>query len=420
MKKQLVLVLLLLGLVLSIGAVSAQDPVVIEWWHHSTDEDQAAYWQGLADEFTAMHPNVTFEITILENNAFKERLSTVMQAGDPPDLFQSWGGGVLWKFADNGLTRDISPWLEGEWRDSIASQAALELYGQNGEYYGVPWGWGAVGFFYNKALFEEAGLDREQAPATWDELVEIVGQLKEAGITPIAMGNSEKWPGHFWYIYFALRLGGGDAFLAAYDRSGSFADPAFVEAGEYMQQLAELDAFPEGFEGLSWPEMAAGFGNGGSAMILQGQWLPSTQADNSADGIGVPPEDLGFFPFPMIEGGLGNPDDVLGGGNAIAVGRDAPDEAIEFLKFVTGEEAQRNMYFTPPVNANALDSVEDPIMLTIMDMRDNAPYFQLYYDQFLPPAVGEVVLDATEALLVGAVTPEEAAQMIEDVAAFEL
>ena len=91
-----ILLMLVMTLTLAVGIPGlAQDEVVINWWHHSTDEDQAAYWQGLADEFTAMHPNVTFEITILENNAFKERLSTVMQAGDPPDLFQSWGGGVF-------------------------------------------------------------------------------------------------------------------------------------------------------------------------------------------------------------------------------------------------------------------------------------------------------------------------------------
>ena len=309
----------------------------------------------------------------------------------------------LWKFADNGLTRDIGPWLEGEWRDSIASQAALELYGQNGEYYGVPWGWGAVGMFYNKALFEQAGLDREQSPETWDEFLVLVQQLKDAGITPIAMGNSEKWPGHFWYIYFALRLGGGDAFLAAYDRSGSFADPSFVEAGAYIQQLVDLDPFPEGFEGLSWPEMAAGFGNGGSAMILMGQWLPASQADNSADGVGIPTEDLGFFPFPVIEGGAGNADDVLGGGNAIAVGRDAPDEAIEFLQFVTGVEAQQAMFFTHTDERRCSGFRHRP---------DHADHHGHARQRALFPvvlpisschrAVGEAVLDATEALFAGA------------------
>ena len=110
----ILLLLLIPLLTLSISMVSAQDePVTIDWWHISTEESQAAYWQELADAFTAENPNVTINITILENAAFKERLNTVMQANDPPDLFQSWGGAVLWNFAENGLVRNIAPELEG-------------------------------------------------------------------------------------------------------------------------------------------------------------------------------------------------------------------------------------------------------------------------------------------------------------------
>jgi raffinose/stachyose/melibiose transport system substrate-binding protein len=422
MKKQFIFIILIVALALSVGSVAAQDEVTIDWWHISTAEDQAAYWQDLADQFTEANPHVTIEITILENNAFKERLTTVMQAGDPPDLFQSWGGAVLWTFAQNGLTRDISPWLEGEWQDSFSAQAALNLYSQNGEYYGVPWTWGAVGMFYNKDLFEEAGLDPEVTPETWDEFLATVEALEAAGITPIALGNAEKWPGHFYWIYFALRVGGEDAFLAAYDRSGAFTDDSFVQAGQYIADLVAMDPFPEGFEGLSFPEMGAVFGNGEAAMALQGQWLPNTAAQYSESGEGV--ENLGFFPFPAIEGGMGNATDVLGGGDGIAVGRDAPDEAIEFLQFVTSVENQRagaEIGMIVPTVGGAEDAVSsDPIMSQILEMRNAAPYFQLYYDQFLPPSVGEAVNDAVETLFVGVASPEEAAQAVEDAAFFEL
>jgi raffinose/stachyose/melibiose transport system substrate-binding protein len=175
---------------MSFGSALAQEQVTIQWWHISVNE--ADYWQGLADQFMADNPNVTIEITILANEQFKPQLVTVMQAGDPPDLFQSWGGGVLWEFANAGLVRNIAPELEGEWRDSFAAQAALNLYGQNGEYYGVPWTWGAVGMFYNKALFAEAGLDPENPPATWDEFLAAVQALKDAGITPLTLGEGEK------------------------------------------------------------------------------------------------------------------------------------------------------------------------------------------------------------------------------------
>ena len=421
-KRSVYVFMLALLLALSVSVVSGQDPVTIDWWHISTNEPEAAYWQSLADQFEAENPHVNIEITILENEAFKSRLVTVMQAGDPPDLFQSWGGGVLWTFADAGLVRNITPELDGEWKDSFTATAALELYGQDGEYYGVPWTWGAVGLFYNRALFEQAGLDPDNPPQTWDEFLSAVQTLKDAGITPIALGEREKWPGHFWWVYLAIRLGGEEAFLNAYNREGSFTDEPFVQAGEYLQQLIELEPIPEGFLGLGYTDQAAVMGNGQAAMELMGQWSPGTQVANSESGEGIG-EDLGWFPFPVVEGGAGNPDDVLGGGDGFAVGANAPDETVEFLRFLTNAENQAagaDIWIVPVVEGAEEALADDEIMTRIIEFRNNAPYFQLYYDQFLPPAVGAIVNDAVETLFAGVGTPEEAAQMIEESAEFEL
>jgi raffinose/stachyose/melibiose transport system substrate-binding protein len=73
-----------------------------------------------------------------------------------------------------------------------------------------------------------------------------------------------------------------------------------------------------------------------------------------------------------------------------------------------------------PTVKGADEVITDPIKKTIIKFRDEAPYFQLYYDQFLPPAVGGMVNDAVEALFAGQASPEEAAAMIEDAAAMEL
>lgn len=398
------------------------DAVTIRWWHIATAEADAATFQRLADEFMAANPNVTIEITILENEAFKSRLTTVMQAGDPPDLFQSWGGGVLWQYADAGMVRDISAEYLGEWYDSIAVPAAADLFSKDGAYYGVPWRWGAVGFFYNKALFEQAGLDPENPPATWEELLDAVKALKDAGITPIALGEQDKWPGHFWWVYLAIRLGGQEAFVNAYNRTGSFTDEPFVQAGEYLNELIALEPFPDGFLGMTYGDQGAQMGNGLAAMELMGQWAIGNQETNSESGEGVT-ADLGWFPFPAVEGGAGDPSDVLGGGDGFAVGINAPDETIDFLRYLTSLEAQMsdpNLFSPPTVVGADAEMLEDPIFGQIIQARNNANYFQLYYDQFLPPAVGGTVNDAVEQLFAGTMTPEEVAQMIEDSAAAEL
>ncbi|PJF31150.1 MAG: ABC transporter substrate-binding protein [Candidatus Thermofonsia Clade 1 bacterium] len=418
--KRFAYVLAALVLMVSMAApiAQAQSQVVITWWHINTDAAQSAFWQSVADEFMAANPNVKIEITVLENEAFKSRLVTVMQAGDPPDLFQSWGGGVLWEYAKAGLVKNIAAELEGEWRNSFSAKAALELYGRNGEYYGVPWTWGTVGMFYNKALFAQAGI--EKLPETWTEFLEVVKKLKAAGITPIALGERDKWPGHFWWVYLAIRLGGEEAFLAAYNRTSSFEAEPFVKAGEYLKELIDLEPFMEGFLGLGYGDQAAAMGDSRAAMELMGQWAPSVQASSSqSGGLG---ENLGWFPFPAVEGGAGNPNDVLGGGDGFAVGARAEPEAVAFLRYITSPDVQRRAaaIWVLPTVAEAEDAVTDPILQTILNARNEAPYFQLYYDQFLPPAVGQVVNDSVEMLFAGVATPAEVAAAIEAAARREL
>ncbi len=411
---------------MSLGTVTAQEPVTVSWWHIFTVPPEfPALMQTLADEYMAANPNVIVEITNLENEAFKERLATVMQSGESPDLFQSWGGGVLWNFAEAGLLRDITPDLTadgGVWRDSFSAPAALDLFSYNDAYYGAPWNFGGVGFWYNTRLFAEAGIDAP--PTTWDEFLADVQLLKDAGITPISLGGKDKWPGHFWWVYLAIRSGGQDAFEAAYTRTGSFADAPFVRAGVLLEQLIALEPFQDGFMGMGYNQEAALMGNGEAAMELMGHWAPGAQAGNSLSGEGLPEGELSWFPFPMVEGGAGGPTDLLGGGDGIAVGADAPDEAIDFLRFLTSEESQRRLAELPagvlPTIAGAETAVTDPLLQTVLAARNNAEYYQSYYDQFLPPAVAQAVLDAVEGLFAGTMTAEEAAQAIEDVASFEL
>lgn len=278
--------------------------------------------------------------------------------------------------------------------------------------------WGAVGIFYNKALFAKAGI--EQVPATWAEFLEAVKALKAAGIAPIALGEKEKWPGHFWWVYLAIRLGGEQAFLDAYNRTGSFEAEPFVKAGEYLKELADLEPFAEGFMGLGYADQARLMGDGLAAMELMGQWAPGAQKANSTNGgIG---DDLGWFPFPAVEGGKGNPNDVLGGGDGFAVGMNAEPEAVAFLKYITSADVQRRaaaIWILPTVGA-AEDALTDPILQIIIKARNEAPYFQLYYDQFLPPAVGQVVNDGVEKLFAGVATPAEVAAEIEASASAEL
>src|SRR5215213_4086423 len=107
----------------------AGEPVTITWWHITTKDPGLSDWQKMADDYMAAHPNVTIEITVLENEAFKTKLTTVMQSGDPPDIFQSWGGGTFNQQVEPGLLKDITADLDADsaWKDSFAP-GALGVY----------------------------------------------------------------------------------------------------------------------------------------------------------------------------------------------------------------------------------------------------------------------------------------------------
>ena len=391
----------------------------INWWHITTGDPGKAVWQVMADAYTKANPGVKINITILENDAFKTKLTTVMQSGQPPDLFQSWGGGVMAEYARAGLLKDISGDLKGVWGDSF-NKAPLDVYATDGKYYGVPWDMGAVGFWYNKALFTKAGITAP--PATWTDFLAAVKKLQAAGIIPISLGEKDKWPGHFYWVYLATRIGGKAAFDKAYSQTGSFADPSYVQAGQKLKELIDLKPFASGFLGLTYNDQAAAMGEGKAAMELMGQWAPSVEKDQSSNKTGQG-DNLGFFPFPSVEGGTGDKDDIMGGGNGIAVGKNASPAAVDFLKYLTSLDSQKlfgQMSLALPVVKGSESAVADPLQLQIQASVNKAKYYQLYYDQYLPPAIASVIVDQVQGLMAGSASPDAVAKAVQESAASEL
>jgi raffinose/stachyose/melibiose transport system substrate-binding protein len=391
------------------------EPVTVEWWHITTQDPGKALWQTMADEYMAANPNVKINITVLENEAFKTKLTSVMQGGTPPDIFQSWGGGVMNDQANAGMLQDITSFLDadgGAWRNTFAP-GALAVYALDGKNYGVPWDMGMVGWWYNKDLFTQANI--AQPPATWTELLEDVKILKAAGITPIALGEKDTWTGMHIWSYLATRICGKDGFLAAANRTGSFTDACFVEAGVKLQELIALEPFQAGFLGASHDEMQGTFGNGKAAMELSGQWAPSVESAQAADKVGV--KNLGFFNFPAVEGGAGALTDAMGGGNGFAIGKNASPEAVDFVKYLTNVAQQTRVAEIAagiPVVKGAEAGLKDPNMLAVQQGFAAAEYFQLYYDQYMPSAMGSIINEAVAGLFAGTMTPEQVAQAIED------
>jgi len=401
-------------LVLLPGLALFAAPVKFSFWHIGVNDPDKSFYQSVVDGYLKLHPNVTIDMTILENEAFKAKTSTLMQSGDPPDVFQSWGGGLMSTYAAAGLLRDISKEVLGTaWGGSMAP-GVLGVYQYNGKQYGMPYDMGAVSFWYNKDLLAKVGYTT--FPATWPDLLKLVSKLKAAGITPIAVGAGDKWPAHFWWSYLAIRLGGKPIFQNVLSGKGKgFNDPAFVKAGQLLLDLANLKPFQDGFLAATWPDQAGFIGDGKAAFHLMGQWSPSAESAYSVSKKGILDKE-GMAPFPSVPGGVGKATDAFGGGNGFAIGKNAPDEAVDFLKFLTNKENNSRYAATGniiPTVKGADVSLKDPNARMVKGLVDKAGYYQLYLDQFFPPAVGGVVNDSVQAILAGTQTPAQAAAAIQ-------
>ncbi|TDB87688.1 extracellular solute-binding protein [Micromonospora fluostatini] len=387
-------------------------PQTINWWHIQNTEPMLPVWAAMAQEYRTAHSNVTIEIQPLENEAFKTKLTTATQAGSPPDLFQSWGGGVLRQQVDAGLVKDLTDDVQ-PWIGSLLP-AALQPYTIDGRIYGIPFDVGMVGFWYNKDLFAKAGVT--ETPTTWAGVLDTVRKIKAAGIVPIALAGKDKWPAHNYWAYLAMRIGGLSALQQAAETK-NFDTPDFVAAGERLKELVDLQPFQRGFLGAEYgsPDgQAATMGNGGAAMELMGQWAPSVQASSSTSKKGIG-DKLGFFPFPVVDGGKGAGSEAFGGGNGFAVGKDAPASTVDFLASLLTVDNQRKSAQTGavlPTVREAASGISDPNNKIVAENLASATGFQLYLDQAYPPAVGQQVNDSVAELIAGTKSP---AQIVKDI-----
>ena len=357
----------------------AAAPVTIEWWHITTGDPGKTVFQGIADAYTAAHPNVKINITILENEAFKTKLATSLQSGEVPDLFQSWGGGIMAAQADAGVLKDITADI-APIKDTI-NAGALGIYAYKGVQYGVPWDMGMIGVWYNKALFTKAGISAP--PATWDDFLADVGKLKAAGIVPAR----HRGQGHV-AVHAPL-----DVPRPAHRRRRQ-PDPDGPErqlehgrlhpgrkAGPGAQRAQSVPARLQGRRlqrrGRGGRQRQGRHGSHGPVGSRRSRRTRAPARRASA------PTSAGSRSR-RSTGGAGAPTDGVGGGNGIAVGKNASPEALDFLKFFNSvENATKintsNIGLSPVVGTES--AITDPNLQAVLAGRGKATFMQLYLDQ---------------------------------------
>jgi raffinose/stachyose/melibiose transport system substrate-binding protein len=400
------------GLSLAIGTAAAD--TTVKWLHIEENPVQVKIWQEVARAYEAAHPGVKIEMQFLENEAYKAKLPTILQSKDRPHIIYSWAGGVLKAQVDAGVLEDITESVKG-YSETIAP-AALAAFTQNGRLYGLPMALSQVGFLYNADLMAKANVDPAKIK-TWDDLLAAVKALKAAGVTPIVVGGADKWPLHFYWTHLAVRIGGKAAFDAALrGENGGFEGETFQNAGILFKQLVDLQPFQNGFLGFKNQQAVGYFGDGKAAMTLAISVVYNQQRVLAADKVGLGPDKIGWFDFPAVPGGKGEPTDTLGGITGWLVTKGAPPEAADFLKFFIAKDVQAKLAagsFLIPVVKGGEAGLNNDFMKHIADNLAKSNYHQNFYDQSLGPSVGRVVNDVTAEIAGGSMTPTQAAATIQ-------
>ena len=400
------------GLTLAVGAAAAD--TTVKWLHIEANPAQVKIWDEVARAYEAAHPGVKIEMQFLENEAYKAKLPTILQSKDRPHIIYSWAGGVLKAQLEAGVLEDITDQVKG-YSDTI-TPAALAAFTQNGRVYGLPIALSQVGFLYNKELLAKANVDPAKIK-TWDDLLAAVKALKAASVTPIVVGGADKWPLHFYWTHLAVRIGGNAAFQAALrGENGGFEGATFQKSGELFKQLVDLQPFQNGFLGFKNPQAVGYFGDGKAAMTLSISTVYHLQRALAADKVGLGEDKIGWFDFPVVQGGKGEPTDTLGGITGWLITKGAPKEATDFLKFFISRDVQAKLAagnFLIPVVNGAETGLNNAFMKQIASNLAKSGYHQNFYDQSLGPSVGRVVNDVTAEIAGGSMTPQQAATAIQ-------
>ncbi len=317
---------------------------LVYWSMWNEGENQAKAIQKTIDTFEAANPNITIKAT-WNGRQNQVLLRNALASGTKVDFMDQDADQVAGGLVAAGQGYPLNDLLktkainEDVAFEEVFVPGVVHMFDVDGVTYLIPYIYNTAQFFYNKDIFDEAGVT---APETWDDLISACGAIKEAGYEPIAVESDIQGYNSAYITYLLARLKGpGWMTEAANDPTGEmWRDPAVVQAAEMARELWEEGCIPDVSRGYKWPQAQETLASGETAMELVGAWLPTELA--SATG---PDFNWGAFNFPEIEGGEGKSTDLGAFILSYMILKDAPhpEESFEFLKYMLTEEAQKEM-----------------------------------------------------------------------------
>jgi len=316
------------------SAATSDEPVTITLWHNLGDTQNAEATKALTDAYTALHPNVTFDLVSQPGDNYFALLQAAAVSKSGPDLALMWTGLFALKYKSyltnlKGLVSDAALAREGslEWTaDNFDAASGPYVMPLDRQFY--------IGF-YNKDAFAKAGVSA--VPTTWNELYAACGKLKSAGFTPIVYGNGGQSLGALYYPWY-------DASYIAIGQSSVSGLRDLYSGANQWNSAANIDSYSKyaalktkgctNSDVLTKTNNVEDFLGGKAAMIIDGTWDTKKFTDAFGDKVAafVPP-----FSDSPIKGVV----EFAGQGFGLTSYSKNQAAAAAFLEFMTTDEAAK-------------------------------------------------------------------------------
>ncbi|MDU0203406.1 MULTISPECIES: extracellular solute-binding protein [Paenibacillus] len=346
------------------------EPVLLTIRHtqvKDTQKKRLAMLQEVVKSTEAKVPGLSITLDGVEDKVNRfEKLRAEMAAGNPPEIFDLFGGTDTKDYVKANRLLDLTPILsELGLTDKFYS---FEEFTVDGKIYGIPMAGYVEGLYYNKKILSEHQI---KPPQTWNELLDAAAKLKAQKITPFALAAKDSWVINMMCNTMWVRTAGLNSVEGFLDGSKHWTDPDVVDAFEKYDLLVKKGYFQEGSLALSYAEQQNKFSSGEAAFMFDGSWANTPLLDPEKSAI---VKDVGFMSFPDM-GGPG--DGFINGGWSNAYGfskkvTPAQLDAIkEFIRQMYNEPMQKRQLVEegmPPAMKLQDTSNVNPLITQILDV----------------------------------------------------
>lgn len=375
----------------AVTASAADKKEVVIWDYFETDA-QKQMMQSLIDEFNASQDEYEASHVYVPFADYEKQLTLGIASGELPDLVILDGCGMA-SFIQLGLFGDISD-ADINWDEYM--EGPMESTMLDGKHYGIPFATNCTALFYNKDLFDAAGIDYPDENTTWDEFHEMAKALTKDGVSGFGNAATNTDEGTFQCLQWLYTAG------------GSYTDiEDGVDAYKLMQEMIEDGSWTKECVNWTQSDVNNNFMAGNLAMQQNGPWqIPGIEAN-------APDLNYGVTVLPKKDADSEQATSILGGENMGVVNKDDTSGAEAFLKYYDQTDvmvdAMKQYGSYPPKTEAAKDSywTDDPIQKAFLTQIDTS----------IPrgpsaawPSYSSAIQTGFQEVMTSAKTPEQAAK----------